>query len=467
MDHGMIPGGRHGWSWARAGSFWRPSAGKGGAALHRAMVDRPGSCIRRLGGTRAREMRFRRFLHNRSVTATEMAQHAAARTAVQVTGRDVVAIQDTSELILGGRRARAKGFGRVGKGGVSSGLMLHSVLAVEAGTGALLGLVDCKIWNREEGGLPHRRSRVTADKESQRWLDGSSRAGEVLTGASSITGVSDRESDIYEHFVARPTNMHLIVRVCQNRLVAAEAMATSALLYSFIESIPEQGRFTVQLPSRPGRKARVAELAVRFAPLALCRPRHGPRDLPKTVELTAVDVREASAPADGSEPVHWRLLTSHSVSSLDEARRVVDLYRLRWTIEEYFHTMKSAGFDIEDAELSDPHAMMNLVGAASISAVTVMQLVKGRDGAGARPLTDAFAPDDQRILEATCKTLEGKTERQKNPHAKGTLAYAAWVMGRLGGWTGYYGKPGPKVMRLGLDAFQRIKFGATLGLQHV
>jgi Transposase DDE domain len=412
-------------------------------------------------------MRFRRFLYNKSVTAAEMAQHAARSTAVRVAGRDVIAIQDTSELVLGGRRARANGFGRVGKGGIVSGLLLHSVLAVEAGTGALLGLVDSKVWNREEGELPHRRLRAITEKESQRWLDGSSRASEVLAAASSITGISDREGDIYQHFAMRPSNMHLIVRACQDRLIAAEAMDTSPLLSAFTNSIPEQGRFTVQLPAAPGRKARVAELAVRFAPVALRRPVHGARDLPKTVSLTVVDVRETSAPADDSEPLHWRLLTSHDVSSLDEARRVVDLYRLRWTIEEYFHTLKTAGFDIEDADLSDPHAMMNLVGAASVAAVTIMQLVKGRDGAGSQKLTDAFDPDDQRILEAVCEKLEGKTARQKNPHAKGTLAHAAWVIARLGGWTGYYGKPGPKVMRLGLEAFQRITFGVNLGLQDV
>ena len=56
---------------------------------------------------------------------------------------------------------------------------------------------------------------------------------------------------------------------------------------------------------------------------------------------------------------------------------------------------------------------------------------------------------------------------QKNPHPKGSLAFAAWVIGRLGGWTGYYGKPGPKVMRRGLDDFQRIKFGSMLRLQNV
>ncbi len=30
----------------------------------------------------------------------------------------------------------------------------------------------------------------------------------------------------------------------------------------------------------------------------------------------------------------------------------------------------------------------------------------------------------------------------------GSLAHAAWVCARLGGWTGYYGKPGPVVMRM-------------------
>jgi hypothetical protein len=37
----------------------------------------------------------------------------------------------------------------------------------------------------------------------------------------------------------------------------------------------------------------------------------------------------------------------------------------------------------------------------------------------------------------------------------------------LGGWTGYYGKPGPKVMRIGLAEFHAIKYGVNLGLQNV
>jgi Transposase DDE domain len=412
-------------------------------------------------------MRFRRFLHNGSVTTEEMVCQAVTGTASRVAGRDIVVAQDTSELVLGGRRARSNGFGPVGKGGALGGLLLHAALALEAGSGALLGLADAKIWNRDKGGVAHRRSRATEDKESQRWIDTTARVGERLASARSITCVSDRESDIYEHFAARPSNVHLIVRACQDRLIAAEATEASALLFGFINGIPEQGRFSAKIPAAPGRKARVAELAVRFTPVALRRPLHGARTLPATVSLTVVDVRETSAPVDGSPPVHWRLLTTHDVNDVAAARRIVDLYRLRWTIEEYFRTLKTAGFEIEDADLSNPRAMMNLVAAASIAAVTVMQLVKGRDGADQRSLTDAFEPDDRRILDAICEKLEGKTARQKNPHPKGTLAFAAWVIARLGGWTAYYGKPGPKVMRLGFEAFQRIKFGVTLGLQDV
>ena len=219
------------------GAVWRPPPGKRGAALHAALVARPGCCVRRLGGNRAQEMRFRRFLHNGSVTRQEMACEAVTGTAARVAGRDIVVAQDTSELTLGGRRARANGFGPVGKGGALGGLLLHAALALDAASGALLGLADAKIWNRDKGKLKHRRSRATADKELQRWLDTTMRVGEVLASARSITCVSDRESDIYEHFLARPSNVHLIVRACQDRLIDAAATDTSALLFGFIDSI--------------------------------------------------------------------------------------------------------------------------------------------------------------------------------------------------------------------------------------
>jgi hypothetical protein len=435
--------------------------------LHEALVERPCSRIRRLAGGRAQEVQFTRFLRNPSVSAQEMARHAAEGTAARVVGRDIVVVQDTSELALGGKRARANGYGPVGKGGGLGGLLLHAALALEAQTGALLGLAHAEIWNRDEGEkVSPRRGRAIAEKESQRWLDATAQAGEVLAQAGSITVVSDRESDIYEHFAQRPQNVELLVRACQNRKIERSAEGEDALLFPFVDGLPEAGRFCAKIPAAPGRKEREAELAVRFSPVNLRKPRHGARDLPATVALTLVDVREVSTPED-SEPIHWRLLTTHEATSLAQARRIIDLYRMRWSIEEYFRTLKTAGFDIESADIGDPEVMINLVAAATVAAITVMQLVKARDGATKQSLADAFEPEDQALLEALSAKLEGATQRQKNPHPKGTLAFAAWVIARLGGWTGYYGKPGPKVMRRGLDDFQRIKFGATLRIHDV
>jgi hypothetical protein len=368
-------------------------------------------------------------------------------------------------LILGSRRSRQH-YGPVAKGN-AAGLLLHASLAVEAGTQALLGLVSMQVWNRGREELAPRRKRATAAKESQRWIEATQRAGELLTAAASITMVSDRESDFYELFVQRPPNVELVVRACQNRRLDGTEEAPD-LLFDFIDGHSERGRFVMAIPAGPGRRARNAEFAVRFAPVIVRRPLHGADPaLPETVNLTLVDVCEVPKPTDGSAPVHWRLLTTYAVATMNDARRVIGFYRIRWIIEEFFRTLKTAGFDIEEADIGDPQAMINFVAAAAVAAVTIKQLVQARDGNTDQLLSDAFDPDDRPILEAVSARLEGKTERQQNPHPKGTLAFAAWVIARLGGWTGYYGKPGPKIMRIGLADFHAIKYGASLASQDV
>jgi hypothetical protein len=345
--------------------------------------------------------------------------------------------------------------------------LLHAALAIDASSGGVIGLVDAKVWNRTGGKAKHRRSRKTKQKESQRWLDSTRRAAEVLTEAASITVISDRESDIYEHFAYRPQMTHLIVRACQNRRIETDEEEQQIdLLFSYIDSLPEEGRLKVAIPAAPGRKARRSELAVRFSRVSLRKPLHGAPDLPDAATLTMVDVRETSTP-EGGKPIHWRLLTTYPVTNIAAARRIVDLYRMRWIVEEYFHTQKTGGFNIEAADIRDPEAMIKFAAAVAVAAVSVMQLVKARDGTTGQNLLETFEPTDQSLLEAVSAKMEGKTERQRNAHPKGSLAFAAWVIARLGGWDGYYGKPGPKTMRLGLEAFHRIKFAASLGLRDV
>ena len=404
--------------------------------------------MRRLGGNRAGEIRLTRFLRNDAVTIAEMLAEAGDRTAERCRGRDVLVIQDTTVI-------RSQGGG---------GDYLHVALAVDEQDGTILGVVDGQFLRRDSGRKASRRERPVEEKESFRWLQGADQAASVCAEARRITMLTDREGDIYEAFVLRPEGADLLVRAAQDR-----ALEDGGQLFAALDALPEAGQADLDLPAQPGRKRRTARLAVRFATMTLARPNRGFRTgLPDAVEMQLVDVREIDPPP-GQPGVHWRLLTTRAVGDAAQAWAVVALYRRRWAIEQLFRTLKTQGFDIEGLRIADDVPRDKLITAALIAAVAIQQLVHARDGGPGplRPCTDVFQPEDLPLLEAFCAKLEGKTERQKNPHLKGSLAYAAWICARLGGWTGYYGKPGPVVMLEGWLQIQAAKRTlATLGYSH-
>lgn len=411
--------------------------------------------VRRLGQNRAGEIRLTRFLRNAKVTAAEMVLSAMQRLSLRCVGRHVLAIQDTSVVKSSG----------------GGGLYVHACIAVDADDGAILGLGHAEFLKRESGIRALRRGKPTAEKQSQRWIDGADAVARACRDARQVTLIADRESDIYAAFARRPPTADMIVRAAQDR-----SLDEGERLFAAVDGLSAWGQTVLDLPAKPGRPARQAKLEVRFMRASLKRPRNAVDEgLPKTLELYLVDVREVDPPA--GESIHWRLLTTRPVADLREALEVAELYRRRWAIEQLFRTMKTQGFDIESLQIEDDVPRRNLVMATLIAAVpqsgmatliaavTVQQLVHARDGADAqgclRPVTDAFDPDDVPLLEALCASLEGKTIKQKNPHPPASLAYAAWVCARLGGWTGYYGKPGPIVMLQGWFEFMAAKRGIT------
>lgn len=384
-----------------------------------------------------------RFLRNPDVTIADMLAEAGSRLAARCGGRPVLAIQDTTVL-------RSSGGG---------GEYLHAVLAVDAEDGAILGLAHAAFLSRSCGERQTRRSRPIEDKESRRWLDGAEQAASVCASARSVTVVADRESDIFEAFARRPAGVDLLVRAAQNR-----SLDDGGRLFAALDGTVVSATTDLPLPARPGRPARTARLCVRFMPARLMPPKNGRGGTrSEGVAVHAVDLRE-TAPPPGEPPVHWRLLTTMTVDGPEAALAVADLYRRRWAIEQLFRTLKTRGFDIEGLRIADSEPRNKLIAAALVAAVIIQQMLHARDGGPGplRPMTDAFEPDDWPVLEAFNRTLEGKTERQKNPNPPQSLAYAAWVCARLGGWTGYYGKPGPVVMLNGWLYFQAARHGAKL-----
>jgi len=75
-----------------------------------------------------------------------------------------------------------------------------------------------------------------------------------------------------------------------------------------------------------------------------------------------------------------------------------------------------------------------------------------------------FSDDELGTLEALHTQYAGRTLRQQNPHPQRSLAWAAWLIARLGGWDGYPSSrpPGPITLKIGIDKLRLLAQGRGL-----
>jgi hypothetical protein len=433
------------------------------------LCTRLSATMRKLGDSRAEVAATTRFFRNPKVTAPEIVATAAAHTARVAQGRHVLLIEDTSEINFEAKSGRKRALGTVGNG-KDAGLFIHPAIAVDAADGTLLGLAAATIWRRHKRKAEDYQDRPIEQKESHRWIETLHNARAALPDAAVVTGVTDREGDIYELFARVPRSdapgpqTHLIVRCTHDRALVKDGQQGHRLDERVAGWSPA-GQVGIDVVARPGRPARHAVLTVRFGRVHVRQPKRGadPKDPPEVV-LNLVEVREMHPP-EGQEPVHWRLYTTHAVDTLEDAIAIVELYRRRWIVEQVFRTLKSQGLDIEDSLLSEGEALENLVAAALVAAIKVMQCVQGRGEAGRTvPALRVFTATELLVLRALVLTLQGKTQKQKNRFPPDSLAWATWVIARLGGWTGYASErpPGPITMHDGLTRFAAIAEGFAL-----
>ena len=277
---------------------------------------------------------------------------------------------------------------------------------------------------------------------------------EVLAAARMITVINDREGEFFAHWALTPSdNVHLLTRAMHDH-----ALAEGGTLYQAVERARFCDKAVIDLPQRMDRHGRQAHLSLRFGTVVLKRPaRPGVKELPEGVEVSFVEVVELHPPK-GDEPVHWLLLTTHSIANATDAWRIVSWYKQRWIIEQLFRSLKNQGLRIEDSQLESAEALIKLVAIATKAACIVIQLVQARNGGEQLSVKCAFTPEEIEALAAINKSMKGRTELQKNPHRPHTLQWAAWIIAKLGGWTGYasHRPPGPVTFHNGMARFQII-----------
>ena len=438
------------------GRFWRQASGKRGALLLAGMVSERTACLRKAaGGERSGIVQFSRFLANANVTVERIVEGWGAATSVAVRGRDILAIQDTSEIGFKTTAERRRGLGEIGKGN-KYGLLLHAMVAVDADSGNCLGLVDGTAYTRSGRRKVCHTERSLEDKETKRWVETARGAAVVLSEAARVTVVADAESDFYAGMVLTAREgLYVLSRSGRNR-----CLSNGSKLYDTVAGWSADATRALFLRAQPGRPARTAEVELRFGEVDLKRPDKTEPDMPTALRLRVVEVREPDPP-EGVEPVCWRLLSTHAVDDVAKAWWIVRMYQYRWVIEQMFRLMKSQGLGIEDSQVDTAERLLKLAVIAARAAVVTLQLVQARDGDHPEPAVLVFDEEAVEALAALSRTRYApRTEKQRNPHASGTLAWAAWIIARLGGWDGYQRKkPGPITMIRGLEKFKAVLVG--------
>jgi hypothetical protein len=414
--------------------------------------------VRRLArGRRSEVVGFGRFLANPRVTVERLIEGWSDQTAEAARGRHVLAIQDTSEINFRTTSKRRRGLGKIGKGS-GRGVLAHVMVGIDATTRSCLGPIAGRIWTRRGRVRISRRQRRTENKESHRWIETAECAKTVLAAATMVTVVADRESDIFAEWATLPgPNFHLLTRCKQDR-----RLVNGTSLYAAAERFAFTTTRLVDLPAREGkRKARLATLTLRFGKVELARPQSTrDRNLPKSVSLTLVEAVERDPPT-GTEAVHWRLLTTHEVADTASAWQIVDWYKMRWTIEQFWRLLKLQGLQLEDSQLETAERLIKLTAVAVKAAAVTMQLVQAREAPNSEPASIAFAPHEIAILAKLNAELRGATKLQKNPHRSKSLKWASWIIAKLGGWDGYPSSkpPGPITFKNGLQEFHAMVAG--------
>src|SRR5260370_21306842 len=161
------------------------------------MVVRPSVCLGRLArGRRSQLVAFGRVLANPRVTVDRLIEGWRDHTAVAAVGREVLPIEDTSEINFRATSKGRRGLGKIGKG-VGRGVLLHAMLGLDANTGSCLGPVAGRIWTRRRLVKIAHQKRRTKSKESHRWIETAERAKTVLAAAAMETAVAEWDSDIF------------------------------------------------------------------------------------------------------------------------------------------------------------------------------------------------------------------------------------------------------------------------------
>jgi hypothetical protein len=361
----------------------------------------------------------------------------------------VLVVHDSSTMSFRADGQR-RGLGRLMKSAQS--FYAHASLVLRAdGTRRPLGLAALKTWIRTDD----------APNERLRWAEQVDVAASRLQGVAEVVHVMDREADDYGLFAHMLGRHRFIVRAVHDRLLApgdeSGAKKLSHVVARLERTVEREAalskridgnRAPIQKRTHPSRAARVAKLMIGATSVTLKRPTTLGSTIPATVTLNVVRVWEPEPPV-GESAIEWILWTTEPIATPEDIAWIVDSYRARWTIEEYFKALKT-GCAYEARQLEDYEGLVN---ALAVFAPIACHLLEVRSEARRAP----NAPASTVMSETQLKVLRA-LGRVRLPDAP-TIRDALLAIAALGGHIKYSGDPGWLTLARGFSELRLLTRG--------
>lgn len=319
-----------------------------------------------------------RLFDNSKVTPQKILEPHIENTIHRIYGQEMVVIVNDTSFIDFSTHEMVPDLGVATKHGEheTKGIHFHAGLALSH-EGTPLGLVYSKLWTRFKQinkGHAHTKVPITK-KESYRWIECLEETKALLPSGTRGLVVGDRESDIYEYFeTAQDLDLDVLVRLRHNRVISNE-FGETARVEEYFDGEKIKGLIKVHIPGNGSRVARDAMMEVKFKEVCFQgQPRGIKTSRVKSrrdLLLTVVQLTEKNPGT--KEALGWTLITTLPVHNLEEAEEVMKFYRMRWTIELYFKSLKT-GCNVEKCRLEEAEKLMKFVALCGIIAWRLMWL---------------------------------------------------------------------------------------------
>jgi hypothetical protein len=442
--------------------------------------------VNQLSKDKSEQAGYYRFLSNPKVSPSELIYESSRLESSLTKGKDILVTQDSTSIGLKGK-SRSKKYWQDNIGVIDDnrtpGFYVHCSLSIDWESFSLLGLGDLALYSRplntlnkkeKQKARTARRKLPIEQQESYVWALCASNSMEQLKESRRVTFVMDQGSDKYEvlsRILSNPC-AEALWRSKEDRQVIEDGVVSGRRLSGVLSALPwspprptlirSLNHYSKSSGKCVQRTGRTAAIHVRYAKVHLALPSGLIRQPPYLSRpLYVVEAQEAPETVPpGEEPIRWRLLTTWKVCSDEQAWEVVEAYQARWFIEQLFRILKKQGLCIEDTQLDTVQAIKNQSIMAIHASTKALQLTLARDGNPFIPIETMFDQEQQMVLVKLNKDFSGKTQKQLNPHDPKSLAWAAWVIARMGGWKGYASQrpPGPITMMRGLKDFEKIEW---------